>query len=153
MLYNINRNSYSKIFNQIPYLCTHCIYTHFTNMKNWINNYLCLLLFATTLLGCSKSIEMTAELSLQAEATTGEGAIWHPERESLFWVDIEGCKLYEYAPERQNCREWTFDRMVSIRLSGSTYLRTSGRLSRQSRTKTGNSDATTENAIPKAGSG
>lgn len=113
MLYNINHNSYSKIFNQIPYLCTHCIYTHFTDMKNWINNYLCLLLFATTLLGCSKSIEMTAELSLQAEATTGEGAIWHPERESLFWVDIEGCKLYEYAPERQNCREWTFDRMVS----------------------------------------
>lgn len=28
-------------------------------------------------------------------ATLGEGALWHPVRQSLFWVDIPGCALFE----------------------------------------------------------
>ena len=42
-----------------------------------------------------------------------EGSIWHPDRNTLFWVDIEGKTLYEYIPDLQNCRSWQFDRMVS----------------------------------------
>lgn len=53
------------------------------------------------------------QLAYQAEAVTGEGAIWNPYRKTLFWVDIEGKKLYEYQPERKGCRQWEFDRMVT----------------------------------------
>lgn len=61
----------------------------------------------------SASVPVQVELVLQAEATTGEGAVWHPGRHSLFWVDIEGKTLYEYLPVVSDCRQWTFDRMVS----------------------------------------
>ncbi|MCD7935666.1 MAG: SMP-30/gluconolactonase/LRE family protein [Tannerellaceae bacterium] len=54
-----------------------------------------------------------AEVIFKAEASTGEGAIWHPERSSLFWVDIEGKKLYEFLPREKDCREWSFDRMAT----------------------------------------
>lgn len=56
---------------------------------------------------------ITPELIFRAEATTGEGSIWHPTRNSLFWVDIEGKALYEYVPAMKDCRRWEFDRMVS----------------------------------------
>ena len=52
-------------------------------------------------------------VAFEAKATTGEGSIWHPERKSLFWVDIEGKTLYEYLPKLETCNTWTFDRMVS----------------------------------------
>ena len=42
-----------------------------------------------------------------------EGSIWHPDRNTLFWVDIEGKTLYEYYPDKQDCKTWEFDRMVS----------------------------------------
>lgn len=57
--------------------------------------------------------EYTSELAYKATATTGEGSIWHPGRQSLFWVDIEGKTLYEYLPAEKDCRSWQFDRMVS----------------------------------------
>ncbi|MDU8910635.1 SMP-30/gluconolactonase/LRE family protein [Aestuariicoccus sp. MJ-SS9] len=41
----------------------------------------------------------------------GEGALWHPERGSLFWFDILGKRLYERDTHRQH--QWQFDRMVS----------------------------------------
>lgn len=56
---------------------------------------------------------VTPELAFQAKATTGEGAIWHPDRNTLFWVDIEGQSLYEYFPKQKDCHFWRFDRMVS----------------------------------------
>ena len=58
-------------------------------------------------------VTVPAELAYQAEATTGEGSIWHPERHTLFWVDIEGQTLYEYHPDTKECSSWKFDRMVS----------------------------------------
>lgn len=67
-----------------------------------------------TSLSCSPEVkEIVPELAFRAEATTGEGAIWHPERQTLFWVDIEGQTLYEYQPEKKECSSWKFDRMVS----------------------------------------
>ncbi|MCD8269395.1 MAG: SMP-30/gluconolactonase/LRE family protein [Parabacteroides sp.] len=63
---------------------------------------------------CSPAPEtITPELAFKAEATTGEGSIWHPDRNTLFWVDIEGKKLYEFYPEKHDCKTWEFDRMVS----------------------------------------
>lgn len=53
------------------------------------------------------------ELLYKAEACTGEGAIWHFERNSLFWVDIEGKMLYEYFPINRKCSYWKFDKMVT----------------------------------------
>ncbi|GAB6394744.1 MAG: Gluconolactonase [Bacteroidales bacterium] len=65
----------------------------------------------STLASPAKGVQ--PELVYKAEATTGEGAIWHPGRKSLFWVDIEGKTLYEFLPEKKNCRQWTFDRMAT----------------------------------------
>lgn len=54
-----------------------------------------------------------SQMIYKAEATTGEGSIWHPDRNTLFWVDIEGQRLYEFCPGKQDCKTWDFDRMVS----------------------------------------
>lgn len=63
---------------------------------------------------CSSAPKMIqSDLAFKAEATTGEGSIWHPDRNTLFWVDIEGKTLYEYYPDKQDCKTWEFDRMVS----------------------------------------
>lgn len=42
---------------------------------------------------------LQAELKLDAKATLGEGAIWHPTENKLYWIDIEGQQLYIYDPE------------------------------------------------------
>lgn len=64
--------------------------------------------------GCSSELKtIEANLAFKAEATTGEGSIWHPDRNTLFWVDIEGKTLYEFYPDKQDCKTWEFDRMVS----------------------------------------
>ena len=62
---------------------------------------------------CQEVPVVKAELLKEMQATTGEGAIWHSDRKTLFWVDIEGKTLYEYSPERNNNREWMFDSMIS----------------------------------------
>lgn len=43
--------------------------------------------------------ERTATLELDARARLGEGALWHPEEQRLFWVDIEGKALHLYNPD------------------------------------------------------
>lgn len=42
-----------------------------------------------------------AVLELDAKANLGEGAIWHPTENKLYWVDIEGKLLHIYDPETQ----------------------------------------------------
>jgi sugar lactone lactonase YvrE len=81
---------------------------------NKISHHIIIMLVAVTGLFCACGLQaVTPELAFKAGATTGEGAIWHPERKTLFWVDIEGKTLYEFIPEKGDCRTWTFDRMVS----------------------------------------
>ncbi|MGR3711926.1 MAG: SMP-30/gluconolactonase/LRE family protein [Shimia sp.] len=41
----------------------------------------------------------------------GEGPLWHPERQQLFWFDIIGCKLM--TQEDGASKEWQFDEHVS----------------------------------------
>lgn len=70
------------------------------------------LLSAFALPACSKE-NKDVQVAYKAEATTGEGSIWHPERQSLFWVDIEGKRLYEFLPKEKRCNTWDFGGMVS----------------------------------------
>jgi sugar lactone lactonase YvrE len=41
----------------------------------------------------------------------GEGPLWHPERQQLFWFDIVGCKML--TRDAKGLQEWRFDRHVS----------------------------------------
>jgi sugar lactone lactonase YvrE len=41
----------------------------------------------------------------------GEGPLWHPEREQLFWFDILGCRLHTRVAGAT--RSWSFDEHVS----------------------------------------
>jgi sugar lactone lactonase YvrE len=47
----------------------------------------------------SPPIEPTAELVLVAQATLGEGSLWHPIEKKLYWIDIEGKTLHIYDPK------------------------------------------------------
>jgi sugar lactone lactonase YvrE len=46
------------------------------------------------------------------KAKLGEGAIWHPEKEALLWVDITGGKVFMYKPEEGMIQEVTLESMV-----------------------------------------
>ena len=71
-------------------------------------------LLTIPLLSCSSHQKnIPVELGFQAQATTGEGAIWNSDTQTLFWVDIEGQKLYEYQPKTQSCNSWKFNQMIS----------------------------------------
>jgi sugar lactone lactonase YvrE len=50
--------------------------------------------------------EMEAALVLDAKATLGEGAIWHPAEKRLYWVDIEGRVLHLYDPATAEDKVW-----------------------------------------------
>ncbi|CUH75676.1 SMP-30/gluconolactonase/LRE family protein [Tropicibacter naphthalenivorans] len=54
---------------------------------------------------------MRYEILSQTKCTLGEGPLWHPERQSLFWFDILGHTLFEHDGTAQ--RSWSFDRAVS----------------------------------------
>ncbi|MEX0289851.1 MAG: SMP-30/gluconolactonase/LRE family protein [Flavobacteriaceae bacterium] len=53
-----------------------------------------------------------AEPVWNAKAQLGEGPVWDPQRQMLFWVDIEGCKLHSHQPETISNQEWSFNEMV-----------------------------------------
>ena len=52
-----------------------------------------------------QATEIKPELVLDARATLGEGALWHPEEQVLYWVDIEGRKLHIFDPATGEDRE------------------------------------------------
>jgi len=47
---------------------------------------------------------MNSDLLLDAAATLGEGPVWHHERKTLLWIDIEGHKLHETAADGSSDR-------------------------------------------------
>lgn len=78
--------------------------------------FVCTLFLSAILSVCcvsKHSSAANAQVAYKATATIGEGSIWHPGRQSLFWVDIVGKTLHELLPAKGNCRSWVFDRMVS----------------------------------------
>ncbi len=48
-----------------------------------------------------------------AGATLGEGTLWSPSRQALYWVDILGRQLYRYTPATQARESWPFDEEIS----------------------------------------
>ncbi|MEM9837444.1 MAG: SMP-30/gluconolactonase/LRE family protein [Bacteroidota bacterium] len=53
-------------------------------------------------------ITYTADLLLAAENELGEGPIWHPVHEKLYWVDITQGKVQAYDPATQKVEHWPF---------------------------------------------
>lgn len=49
---------------------------------------------------------MSAELVLDAQAQLGEGPFWHPQQDSLYWVDIEARFLNIFDPESGSNRRF-----------------------------------------------
>lgn len=43
----------------------------------------------------------------------GEGVLWHPIRHSLWWVDIDRRRIFEWRGSSKKLRHWTFDQAVS----------------------------------------
>lgn len=54
---------------------------------------------------------MTVQIFDDRSCELGEGPLWHPLRNELFWFDILNCRLLSRGATGP--REWTFNRMVS----------------------------------------
>jgi D-xylonolactonase len=48
-----------------------------------------------------------------AAATLGEGAVWSPREQALYWVDILGFRLHRWRPADAAQSTWTFDEEIS----------------------------------------
>ena len=57
---------------------------------------------------------MTALPLYPAQCYLGEGPLWHPERKTCFWVDIEEKKFYEYNWQQRTVRTRSLDHRVSF---------------------------------------
>lgn len=55
---------------------------------------------------------MQADLLLQFENILGEGPLWHPVHEILYWVDIEQKLVHSFDPLRRVHRQWTLPKRV-----------------------------------------
>lgn len=53
-----------------------------------------------------------AELILDAKSRLGEGPVWHPEEQVLYWVDIESKRLHRFDPATGENEFQQFDRKV-----------------------------------------
>ena len=47
-------------------------------------------------------------LAADVKAQLGEGPVWHPEEQALYWVDIDGKRLYRYDPADGSVTHQTF---------------------------------------------
>ncbi|HEV7330494.1 MAG TPA: SMP-30/gluconolactonase/LRE family protein [Flavisolibacter sp.] len=65
-----------------------------------------------TLHGFKPSNDLKAELVLDARVQLGEGAIWHPKENRLYWVDIEGKALHIYDPSTNEDRRFPLSSRV-----------------------------------------
>lgn len=66
------------------------------------------LITAAVLLGAFRSFpdDLEAELVLDTKSMLGEGSIWHPKENKLYWVDIEGKILHVYDPVSKQDKEF-----------------------------------------------
>ncbi len=52
------------------------------------------------------------QLMIDAQAQLGEGAIWHPEQQKLYWIDIEGKQLHIFDPATKNDQIHEFEQRI-----------------------------------------
>ncbi len=57
---------------------------------------------------------MKAEVLYPSQCLLGEGPIWHTNRNSCFWVDIDGGILFEYNWLNKETQTWKFDYKLSM---------------------------------------
>jgi xylono-1,5-lactonase len=48
-----------------------------------------------------------------AQAILGEGTVWSARHQSLFWVDIYGCKLHQYNPKTLEKKSWLLEHQIT----------------------------------------
>ena len=73
-------------------------------MKNLL--FLSALILITSCSSGIKPVEGTPTAML------GEGAIWHPEKEALLWVDITSGKVYMYKADKGMIHDISLESMV-----------------------------------------
>lgn len=56
---------------------------------------------------------MKIECVVESRDIVGEGPVWHPKQECIYWTDINGCKISRYATGTQELETWRFDLPVS----------------------------------------
>ncbi len=66
-----------------------------------------MLLITNTLMG--QKLKITENVP---KATLGEGAVWHPLEEVLYWVDITGEKLHRYDPVKKENKSYPMGSMI-----------------------------------------
>ncbi len=59
---------------------------------------------------------MKATLLYPSQCYLGEGPLWHAERKSCFWVNIEDGILYEYNWLNKSIQTWKFNHSISVAL-------------------------------------
>src|SRR5690606_26544697 len=57
---------------------------------------------------------MEASTLYPSQSILAEGPLWHKERKSCFWVDIERGVLYEYTWHTKALKTWSFDYKVTM---------------------------------------
>jgi sugar lactone lactonase YvrE len=69
---------------------------------------------SSSLCGGYFKVKMIARLFYSIPCILGEGPLWHPQRNSLFWVDIERKSIFELGWTNQVFREWHIAYRVSL---------------------------------------
>ena len=57
---------------------------------------------------------MNASLLYKSNCYLAEGPMWHAERKSFFWVDIEGKGFYEYKMQSGEVQSWQLQQRISL---------------------------------------
>jgi sugar lactone lactonase YvrE len=63
---------------------------------------------------CHQVLRMKASLLYKCDCSLGEGAFWHEARQSFFWLDIDGKRLFEYVSPKEKVNTWRFDHRPSF---------------------------------------
>lgn len=66
---------------------------------------------------------MKAEIVADFPCRCGEGPLWHPDRELLYWIDVDNGKLYAYDPKERSAM-----RILQGDIIGGTTLQEDGDL-------------------------
>jgi sugar lactone lactonase YvrE len=57
---------------------------------------------------------MQASLLHKSNCSLGEGPMWHAERKSFFWVDIDGKAFHEYNWQSGEVQTWQYEQRISL---------------------------------------
>ncbi|MDE1177302.1 MAG: SMP-30/gluconolactonase/LRE family protein [Edaphobacter sp.] len=58
-------------------------------------------------------MQSSIRLVVATRDVCGEGALWHPAQNAIFWTDINRRLLHRYVPEREALDTWAFDQPVT----------------------------------------